>query len=140
MTRASDLPPAGPRIVRIFRGEGTARRTSPTGSVGRVHHGDGFEVVWVNKRAEAIDPDWFVPDSVDVLVVLRGRLKVEFRSRRPSCVLGPGDSLVLPPRTECRAYRWPRTSRGATIFLAVYPTPRARSRPPGRSPRRAMRT
>jgi hypothetical protein len=32
--------------------------------------------------------------------------------------------IVLPPNTRCRAYRWPRDQREASIFLAVYPTER----------------
>jgi hypothetical protein len=32
-----------------------------------------------------------------------------------------GDLLVLPANTRCRAYRWPRDSRTAAVFLAVYP-------------------
>lgn len=29
--------------------------------------------------------------------------------------------MVLPANTRCRAYRWPRDSRAATVFLAVCP-------------------
>jgi hypothetical protein len=32
------------------------------------------------------------------------------------------DVLVLPARERCRAYRWPRDAREATIFVAAYPT------------------
>jgi hypothetical protein len=74
------------------------------------------------QAGEAIDPDWFESQRVDLLIVVAGRLRVDFeRWREPSRVLGVGDVLVLPPRTKCRAYRWPRTSRRATVFLAVYP-------------------
>ena len=111
----------GPRFVRVFRQEGTARRTSPTGSVGRVFRGSGFEVVWVRKKGEEIDDRWFSQSGVDVLAVLTGRLKVEFPGTTRTRVLGPGDVMVLPPRARCRAYRWPRSSRRATIFLAIYP-------------------
>jgi len=90
--------------------------------VGTVFSGEGIEVVWVRKAGERIDPEWFVPESVDLLTVLRGRLRVEFKDRRwRTRVLEPGDVLVLPRSTACRAYRWPRTSRAPTVFLATYP-------------------
>lgn len=38
-----------------------------------------------------------------------------------SQVLETGDMIVLPPKTRCRAYRWPRQDDKATVFLAVYP-------------------
>lgn len=74
------------------------------------------------KRGEDVDPNWFSMTSVDILAVVRGRLRVEFADRRSRPrILGVGDVLVLPPRTKCRAYRWPRGARGPTIFIAVYP-------------------
>ena len=115
------MAPAVPRILRTYRREGTARHRSPTGEVGRIFRGAEFEVVWVNKRREAIDRRWFSLGVTDVLVVVRGRLRVEFEDRRwRPRVLGVGDVLVLPPRTKCRAYRWPRGAGTPTIFLAVY--------------------
>lgn len=129
-TRPNAVAREAPRFVDILRGEGSDRRRSPTGSVGRVYRGNGIEVVWVSKRGEAIDDRWFSQSVVDILVVLRGKLKVEFPSRHRARVLGPGEVMVLPPRSRCRAYRWPRSARGATIFLAIYPrvrrSPRAR--------------
>ena len=137
------MPPRPPRalpaIVRVLRGEGADLHSSPTGSVGRIYRGSGFEVVWVRKQAEAIDPAWFSQPMVDVLLVLQGKLRVEFQRPRRAKVIGPGDVLVLPPGRRCRAYRWPRTARRATIFVAVYPLRAGarhsrRTRPPVREP------
>ena len=111
-----------PRVVRTLRKEGPNRHRSPTGEVGRIFRGAGLEMVWVHKRGEQIDPKWFSMESVDLLVVVQGRLRVEFEDPRwGRRTLGAGDVLVLPPRTRCRAYRWPRSSRRSTVFVAVYP-------------------
>ena len=116
-----------PRIYRTLRREGLNRRRSVTGEVGQLLITAGLEVVWVYKRREVIDPNWFSLPTVDVLAVVRGRLRVEFADRRePPRILGAGDVLVLPPRTRCRAYRWPRSARTATVFLAIYPVRRRR--------------
>ncbi|HXY46469.1 MAG TPA: hypothetical protein VEK13_01035 [Thermoplasmata archaeon] len=130
-------PEPSARILRVFRREGSRRRSSPTGEVGRIYRGTGFEVVWVYKLGEEVDSHWFSQPMVDVLVVLQGRLRVEFARHRSPQVLGPGDVLVLPPGTKCRAYRWPRSSRRATIFVAIYPVGagRERERPRDRVPR-----
>lgn len=96
---------------------------SPFGAVGHLFSGSGIEVVWVSKRAEEIDPDWFIYEQTDVIVVLQGQLKVEFEAAAyEDRVLDPGDALVLPPGCRCRAYRWPRTAENATVFLAAYPS------------------
>ncbi len=117
-----------PKVLRSLRREGSGRRTSATGEVGRVFRGAGFEVVWVYKRGEKIDSNWFSLRVVDLLAVVRGRLRVEFADRHTrSRILGVGDVLVLPPQTRCRAYRWPRDSRGPTVFLAIYPISRSGS-------------
>jgi quercetin dioxygenase-like cupin family protein len=77
----------------------------------------------VKKQGEEIDPDWFSQPMVDLILVVQGKLKMEFeRSDLPPCVLEPGDMIVLPPNTRCRCYSWPRESESATVFLAVYPT------------------
>ena len=112
-----------PRLHRIFQSEAAGVRSTPFGEVGTVFSGSGMEVVWVSKHGEEIDPDWFVPDQPDVLVVIQGCLKVEFESAAHNdLVLEVGDALVLPPACRCRAYRWPRDSQEATVFLAAYPT------------------
>lgn len=65
---------------------------------------------------------WFSQDGVDLLVVLQGQLRIEFAQPDfPPYLLQPGDMLVLPANTACRAYHWPRDAEQSTIFLAVYP-------------------
>jgi uncharacterized protein YjlB len=87
--------------------------------------GDGVECVWVRKLGEEIDPGWFRADVADLIVVLQGRLKVEFESERhDDRVVGPGNVLVLPAGVRCPAYRWPRDAPEATIFVATYPAGR----------------
>jgi hypothetical protein len=111
-----------PRIFRILRGEALSIRQTPFGSVGEIFRGEGLEVVWVKKQDEDVDPDWFSQSMVDLILVVQGKLRVEFeRYGLPACVLEPGDLAVLPPSTGCRAYRWPRDAKAATVFLAVYP-------------------
>jgi hypothetical protein len=110
------------QIFYVLKGEALDVWRSPTGEVGRMFRGAGIEAVWVSKQDEAIDPEWFSQRSVDLIVVIRGQLCVEFAEEgRDRVVLDPGDLLVLPPNTRCRGYRWPRECREATVFLAVYP-------------------
>jgi quercetin dioxygenase-like cupin family protein len=112
----------GPQVFRLLQGEALDIHDSPTGRVGRVFCGEGLEAVWVAKQQEVIDEAWFSQPTVDLLTILQGQLRVEFEQElQTSMVLGPGDLLVLPPHTRCRAYRWPRDRQEATIFLAVYP-------------------
>ena len=111
-----------PRVFHLLQGEALDIHSSPTGQVGRVFCGEGLEAVWVAKQQEVIDVAWFSQPAVDLLVILQGQLRVEFeQTHQAPVVLGPGDLLVLPPHTQCRAYRWPRDRQEATIFLAVYP-------------------
>ena len=63
---------------------------------------------------------------VDLVLVLQGKLKMEFeRTDIALRVLESGDMVVLPSDTRCRAYRWPRETEEATVFLAVYPVRRS---------------
>ena len=118
MKRTADKP----RIFHIPREDALEIHHSPLGSVGKIFSGEGVEAVWVKKQNEEIDPDWFSQPMVDLLLVVQGKLGVEFeRSDLSPCVLETGDLLVLPPDTRCRAYRWPRDAEEATIFLALYP-------------------
>jgi quercetin dioxygenase-like cupin family protein len=110
-----------PRFFRSALGEAHHVRETAYGRVGMLHSDQNFEVVWVSKQGEPIDPDWFSASVVDVIVVLRGKLRVEFQSPDDEpTVMNAGDALVLPPGCACRAYRWPRDAADATIFLAVY--------------------
>jgi mannose-6-phosphate isomerase-like protein (cupin superfamily) len=110
------------RVFHLLQGEALDIHRSPTGDVGRVFYGEGLEAVWVAKQQEVIDTEWFSMSSVDLLVILQGQLRVEFeQTQQESVVLFPGDLLVLPPHTRCKAYRWPRDQQEATTFFAVYP-------------------
>jgi hypothetical protein len=112
----------GPRVFHLLQGEALDIHHSPTGRVGRVFCGEGLEAVWVAKQQEVIDEAWFSQPTVDLLIILQGQLRVEFEQESQiSMVLDPGDLLVLPPHTRCRAYRWPRDQQEAAIFLAIYP-------------------
>ncbi|HET7089860.1 MAG TPA: hypothetical protein VFL17_14580 [Anaerolineae bacterium] len=111
-----------PQVFRILCGDAVETRHTPYGSVGTVFSGEGIEAVWVSKQDEAIEPGWFSQSTVDLILVVQGQLHVEFE--RPDLaprVLEPGNLLVLPANTRCRAYRWPRDRKEATVFLAVYP-------------------
>jgi quercetin dioxygenase-like cupin family protein len=113
----------GLRVFNVLRGEASQVRCTPFGDVGTVFSGRGIEMVWVSKQAEPIDPDWFSSDEVDLILVVQGQLKFEFASQgQPDRVLSAGEVLVLPAGAWCRAYRWPRDAREATVFVAVYPT------------------
>jgi hypothetical protein len=112
---------AEPHIFHILRDEALEIQHSSFGSVGKLFSGEGIEAVWVKKEAEEIDPDWFSQPMVDLILVVQGKLKMEFeRTDLSPCVLEPGDLILLPPETRCRAYRWPREVKEATVFLAVY--------------------
>ena len=109
-------------VFDVLRGEASVTTATAFGEVGKVFSGEGIELVWVAKQAEEIDPAWFSADTVDLLLVLQGRLRVEFEDEAsPELTLRPGQLLVLPAQTRCRAYRWPRDAHEATIFLAAYP-------------------
>jgi hypothetical protein len=110
-----------PIVYHLTKGDAAKTVQTPFGAVGKLFCGDGIEAVWVSKHNEPIDPNWFSQKKVDLITVLQGKLRVDYERDIFSQVLEPGDMLVLPPRTRCRAYRWPRTARKATIFLAVYP-------------------
>ena len=111
-----------PRVFDLLQGDAIQTTSSPFGAVGLVHSGEGIEVVWVSKHAEQVDPDWFSTETVDLLFVVQGLLRVEFDDTRfPELTLRAGQLLVLPRWTRCRAYSWPRDAGEATVFLAAYP-------------------
>jgi uncharacterized RmlC-like cupin family protein len=111
-----------PLIYRVLKREANGIRKTRFGAVGNLFRGDGIEVVWVSKQNEAVDPNWFSQEKVDLIAVVQGKLRVDYARRLKSRILGPGDLLVLPPKTRCRAYRWPRSAKKATVFLAIYPS------------------
>ncbi len=112
--------PSTPLVLRALEGEAVEVRTTRYGSVGTILDSDSTEVVWVCKQGEDIDPGWFSQSDTDVLCVLAGQLRVEFKADPGTpLTLRPGDVLVLPPDAACRAYRWPRDSEQAAVFLAV---------------------
>ena len=115
---------SAPRILNVLRGEAEEVRATPFGQVGTIYSGSGIELVWVSKQAEPIDEGWFSSAEVDLLLVIQGQLKVEFEpAELPDRILGAGEVLVLPAGLRCRAYRWPRETRDATVFIAAYPVP-----------------
>jgi len=113
----------GLHVFNVLRGEASQVRSTPFGDVGTVFSGRGIEMVWVSKLAEPIDENWFSSDEVDLILVVQGQLKFEFASPgQPDHVLNAGELLILPAGARCRAYRWPRDARQATVFVATYPT------------------
>ena len=117
-----ELEQQPPRVFRILDQEALDVKPTPFGTVGTVFHGEGIEAVWVSKKDEGIDPDWFLQSTVDLILVIQGQLRVEFEDKALAPrVLEPGELLVLPANTRCRAYRWPRTRKEPSVFLAVYP-------------------
>ena len=109
-------------VFNVLRGEALAVTPTAYGKVGQLFAGEGLEAVWVAKQDEDIDPGWFSQDQVDLILVIQGQLRFEFdRPDVAARVLGPGDFMILPANTRCRAYRWPRDRREGTVFVAVYP-------------------
>jgi hypothetical protein len=112
------------RVVDLLGPERPGERSTPYGSVWDVLSAHGLEAAVVVKRDEAIDPGWFSQAAVDLLVLLRGRLRVEFEGGvPPPLTMHPGQMLVIEPGIRCRAYRWPRSSPRPAVFLAVSPRP-----------------
>ncbi len=112
-----------PQIFNLLNDEALDISHSLFGSVGRMYTGQGLEAVWVKKEAEEIDPGWFSQPVVDLILVVQGQLKIEYEQPGiETRILNPGELLILPPDTRCRAYRWPREASKGTIFLAIYPT------------------
>jgi hypothetical protein len=122
---APTVPESAPRVFNVLRGEAMETRSTAFGEVGTLFSGEGIECVWVSKRDEEIDADWFSSNRVDLILVVQGGLKFEFESPDlADRVLDVGEVLVLSPGVRCRAYRWPRDRGEATIFVAAYPTGR----------------
>jgi uncharacterized protein len=119
---AADENAAAP-VFNVLAGEASHIRTTPFGDVGTVFSGQRMEFVWVSKHGEPIDENWFSMKEVDLIMVVQGQLRLEFDApARRDQVLSVGEVLVLPAHARCRAFRWPRDSDHATIFIAAYPT------------------
>jgi hypothetical protein len=102
--------------------ERPGERSTPYGSVWDVVSAHGLEAAVVIKHGEEIDPDWFSLETVDLIVLLHGHLRVEFDDDAlPTLTMNPGQLLVIEPGVRCRAYRWPRSSPRPAVFLALYP-------------------
>jgi mannose-6-phosphate isomerase-like protein (cupin superfamily) len=113
--------PAAPHVFDVLARAALATKETPYGRTGTLVDEAGLAVVWVEKADDDVDPGWFEYERTDVLLVVQGKLKVEFRDRPgDDRVLEPGVCLVLPPHTACRAYRWPRDSAEPTLFVAAY--------------------
>jgi len=112
-----------PEVFNVSPGQAREVWSTPFGDMGTVVSGQGIEMAWVGTLAEPIDQNWFSSDRVDLILVVQGQLKFEFESPGQSDrVLSAGEVLVLPAGQRCRAYRWPRDRREATVFVAAYPT------------------
>ena len=109
------------RVFHVLEGDALQIKSTPYGHVGRLYGDERIEAVWVRKQEEAINPEWFSQSTVDLILVMQGQLNVEFEGETKDRLLRQGDLLVLPGDTRCKAYRWPRESEEAAIFLAVYP-------------------
>jgi quercetin dioxygenase-like cupin family protein len=115
-------------LVDVLDPRQPGERRTPYGSVWDVFSAHGLDAALVVKKGEEIDPDWFSPEVVDLVLMLRGRLRVEFDDDAgPALTMRPGQLLVLEPGVRCRAYRWPRSSPRPAVFLAVSPQPTHRS-------------
>lgn len=128
--RAAAGDDTAPLVFNVLAGEASHIRATPFGDVGTVFSGQRMEFVWVSKHGEPVDENWFSMKEVDLIMVVQGQLRLEFDSpAQRDRILNVGEALVLPADARCRAFRWPRDSDHATIFVAAYPTPeQSRSR------------
>jgi uncharacterized protein len=111
-------------VFNVLAGEASHVRPTPFGDVGTVLSGERMEFVWVSKHGEPADDSWFSMKEVELIMVIKGQLKLEFDAPgQRDRVLSVGEVLVLPADARCRISRWPRESDQATIFVAAYPTP-----------------
>jgi hypothetical protein len=79
-----------PILFHIQREEALKIHHSSFGSVGKLFSGEGIEAGWVKKQSEEINPDWFSQPMVNLILVVQGKLKMEFEcTDLTSCVV-PG--------------------------------------------------
>lgn len=109
------------RPVRVLEGDAHLLHESAYGTAGVVHAGLDLNVWWIRKEDDEIEPTWLVLDREDVLYVVEGQLRLEFRDEpERTCVLSAGECYVVPPDTPLRGYRYPRDG-APCLFLAVSP-------------------
>ena len=70
MTGEGGQPPV--RLFNVLRGEADRTTATGFGDVGTLFSGSGIELVWVSKRGEPVDEDWFRSDQVDLMLVVQG--------------------------------------------------------------------
>jgi quercetin dioxygenase-like cupin family protein len=92
-------------VIRADEGRRVASSERANSAVGRVVYADeakGLEVYeYITDRTEDLDV-WYEHEGDKVLLLIGGRLTVEFEGRPPQS-LGPGDCLV---HTGAIAHRW----------------------------------
>jgi uncharacterized protein YjlB len=104
-------------------------RTTDYGSVGTLFAGAGLEVVWVEKRGEEIDPDWFSRPTPDLLLVVQGQLRVEFADAGTSdATMEPGAALILPAGTRRRQPKRAEHARASAAIPRASAAIRCRAR------------
>ena len=107
--------------MNLLSGEGITHHETPYGRVAVVASQPEFEVAWIYKEDEPVDPSLSTMEVDDVIVVLQGGLKLELRGEEPhDIVLGPGDVFTIPAGVPFRGYRYPREQTQPTIFLGIY--------------------
>lgn len=122
LTPAAGTSTTAAPVIDLLSKKRRGERQTPYGAVWDVVSVHGLEAAVVTKHGEEIDPGWFSQEVVDLVVLLRGHLRVEFDgSAHPPLTMQPGQMLVIEPGMRCRAYRWPRYSPRPAVFLAIYP-------------------
>lgn len=106
------------RAYSVSKREAIEVTPSPFGSVGELHAGSDLRAWWIYKEHEKIDPEWTIFSCEDVLFVVSGRLKLEFRDGT-EVVLETGDAFAIQAGTAFRGYRWPRDAEEPCLFIAV---------------------
>lgn len=107
------------RPRNVFSRDAESVQATPYGEVGVLYEGTDLAAWWIWKDDEEVEPAPSVVDAEDLLVVVRGSLRLELAGHEP-IVLAAGDCFVIPPNTPFRGYRWPRDG-DPCLFVAVSP-------------------
>ncbi len=84
-----------------------------------LHEGQDLKAWWIWKDDEELEPAWLVFDREDLLFVVKGQLKLEFRDEpERSLVLRAGTCAVVPPGTPFRGYQYPRDGPPCLFLVA----------------------